>query len=207
MHVKCLAVQLIGFFVDHFPLGATLILMTLFDALKSTGEFLPIVVSFNSNTSRFYNRVVIMSNVYPPAGNLLLDYINIGPRSSLPLEMSSKVIAVIPLTNAPQYIERIKQNLTISRNLLVEPECDKNNNDWAAAQALGVQFTAVNFWSEDEQLASYLKKENFGRSSFKIKPLPIRYIIEYIAPPLLPNPELNARDGKPIAPPNIIMPS
>jgi hypothetical protein len=47
----------------------------------------------------------------------------------------------------------------------------------------------------------------FGVNSFKIKPAEMRYIIEYAKPPLLPNPELNARDGKPRPPTNITFPA
>jgi hypothetical protein len=162
---------------------------------------------FKIPITQFYNKVVILSNVYPPDGNLLVDYINIGPRSALPLELSSKEIKVIPENNKQQYIEKLKQNLTVSRTELDEPECDTNINDWKAAQEIGVHFTAQNFWSEDSNLKDYLNQENFGRSSFKLKPLPLRYIITYVKPPLLPNPELNARDGKPRAPPGIMLPT
>lgn len=148
-----------------------------------------------------------MSNIYPPSGNLLGDYINIGPRSSVPLEMSSKEIAAIPENNKPQFISKIQQNLTVSRTELEEPDCDKNLNNWKAAQALGIHFSAQNFWSEDDSLKEYFNNDNFGNSSFKIKPPALRYIITYIKPPLLPNPELNARDGKPRAPPGIALPN
>jgi hypothetical protein len=62
----------------------------------------------------------------------------------------------------------------------------------------------MNFWSLDDNLKSY--RDMFGVNSFVIKPAEMRYIIEYAKPPLLPNPELNARDGKPRAPPGIILP-
>lgn len=162
---------------------------------------------FKVPITQFFNKVVILSNVYPPEGNLLSDYINIGPRSAVPLEMSSKEIKAIPENNKKQYIERLRQNLTVSRTELEEPDCDKNLNDWKAAQEIGVHFSAQNFWSEDDNLKEYLSQANFGKSSFKIKPEPLRYIITYLKPPLLPNPELNARDGKPRAPPGIMLPT
>jgi len=162
---------------------------------------------FKVPISEFFGKYLIMSNVYPPEGNLLFDYINIGPRSSVPLEMTSKDIKAIPDTNKPQFVQRIQQNLTICRSALDEPDCDTNVNDWQASQEIGIHFSAQNFWSEDANLAQYLSSDNFGKYSFKIKPPTMRYVIEYIAPPLLPNPELNARDGKPNAPPNIILPA
>lgn len=99
------------------------------------------------------------------------------------------------------------QNLTISRSELVEPDCDKNINDWQLAQSLGIHFTPMNFWSEDDMLRTYLSTDNFGTYSFKYKPESLLYTLTYIAPPSLPNPNMNARDGKPIAPPSIVMPT
>lgn len=162
---------------------------------------------FKVPITEFFSKVIIMSNVYPPDGNLFYDYINIGPRSSTPLEMPSRDIKALPDINKPQVIQRVQQNLTISRTLLDEPDCDKNLNDWVVAQEIGVHFSAQNFWSEDDSLAKYLSADNFGKSSFKIKPVYLRYIIQYVNPPLLPNPELNARDGKPIPPPGIVLPA
>jgi len=43
-------------------------------------------------------------------------------------------------------------------------------------------------------------------SSWKIKPEDMRYIIVYAKPPDMPNPALNARDGKPNSPPSIQLP-
>jgi len=161
---------------------------------------------FKVPITQFFNKVIILSNVYPPDGNQLCDYINIGPRSAVPLEMSSKEVKAIPENNKQQYIERLRQNLTVSRTELEEPDCDTNLNDWKAAQEIGIHFSAQNFWSEDDNLKAYMSQENFGVCSFKIKPIPLRYIIVYAKPPLLPNPELNARDGKPRAPPGIQLP-
>lgn len=161
---------------------------------------------FKVPITQFFNKVIILSNVYPPENNILIDYINIGPRSAVPLDMSSKEIYAIPLANREQYIQRIQQNFTISRTELEEPYCDQNINSYLAAHGIGIHFSAINFWSEDNDLKGYLSQDVFGKSSFLIKPLPLRYIITYIKPPLLPNPELNARDGKPRAPPGIQTP-
>jgi len=162
---------------------------------------------FKVPVTEFFNKVIIMCNVYPPDGNLLLDYINIGPRGAYQSDISSKEIKSIPDTERPSYVKKIVQHFTVSRSEMEEPDSDKNKNDWTVAHSSGVHFAAMNFWSEDDLLKSYLAQDNFGRCSFKIKPEPLRYVITYIKPPLLPNPELNARDGKPIAPPGIMLPN
>jgi hypothetical protein len=156
--------------------------------------------------SEFFGKVVIMCNVYPPENNRLFEYLNVGPRSAVQLEMTSKDIKAIPENNVSQFKQNIRQNLTICRSPLDEPDCDTNVNDVQSAQSLGVHFSAMNFWSTDINLSTYLNNDNFGTYSFKIKPVNLRHVIEYVAPPLLPNPALNARDGKPKAPPNIILP-
>lgn len=186
------------------------------NVLRSTIEHYRLDFTYNKGRSmeslfrvpitEFFNKVVIMSDTYPPEGNLLFDYINVAPRSGIEQTMSSRDLAYIPNENKSQIQAKIKQNLTVSRMELEEPTSDTNSNDWTIAHSYGVHFAAMNFWSEDEKLTSYFAPDNFGRSSFKLKPTSMQYVIEYIAPPLLPNPALNARDGKPREPPAIISP-
>lgn len=161
---------------------------------------------FKTPITQFFGKIMILSNMYAPLNNSFNDYINVGPRGTTPLDFSPKEIAGIPDNNIGTIVARIQQNLTVTRVDLDEPDCDKNGWNWTKAHALGVHFAALNFWSNDENLAAYRKPEVFGVNSFLIKPPSLRYIIEYVAPPLLPNPELNARDGKPSAPPGIIAP-
>ena len=162
---------------------------------------------FKTPITQFFKKIVILSNVYPPLSNPFNDYINIGPRGSTPLDMSHKEIVGIPDNNRGNIIARIQQNLTVTRVNMEEPDCDKNDWDWRKAHSLGIHFAALNFWSKDAKLGDYRKPDVFGVNSFLLKPESLRYTIEYVAPPLLPNPELNARDGKPNAPPGIIAPA
>jgi len=160
---------------------------------------------FKTPITEFIDKVIIMSNVYPPDGSALSDYINIGPRS-FALEMSIKEILSTPEANKATLQAKIQQNLVITRSSMEEPQGDTNTWDFTAAQALGVHFTAMNFWSQDGNLAAYRKSDMFGVNSFNLKPTGLRYVIEYVKPPALPDPSLNARDGKPNAPPGIILP-
>ena len=160
---------------------------------------------FKTPITEFMSKVIIMSNTYPPDGSALGDYINIGPRS-FALEMSPKEVLGIPEANKPALMAKIQQNLVVTRSSMEEPQGNTNTWDYAQPQALGVHFTAMNFWSQDANLANYRKPEMFGVNSFKLKPASMRYIIEYIKPPAQPDPSLNARDGKPNTPPGIILP-
>jgi hypothetical protein len=161
---------------------------------------------FKTPITQFLDKIVILSNVYPPLKNPFNDYINVGPRGTTPLDMVPKEIMGIPDNNRGTYVARIQQNLTVSCLEMEEPDCNTNSWNWRKAHELGIHFAALNFWSMDSNLADYRKPEVFGVNGFLIKPASLRHTIEYEAPPLLPNPELNARDGKPNAPPGIIMP-
>lgn len=161
---------------------------------------------FRVPITELFNKVVIMSDTYPPEGNLLFDYINVAPRSGIDQTITSKDLSFTPNEQKSQLVAKIMQNLTVSRVELEEFTGDKNINDWNFAHAYGVHFAAMNFWSEEEKLTSYFAADNFGRSSFKLKPNALQYVIEYIPPPLLPNPALDARDGKPKEPPSIANP-
>jgi hypothetical protein len=161
---------------------------------------------FKTPIQHFLGKVIILSNKYAPINNPFNDYINIGPRGTTPLEMSPKGLLGIAENNQGTLVARIQQNLTVTRADPIEPDCDKNAWNWQQAHSLGIHFAALNFWSQDEQLDAYRKPEVFGVNSFLLKPATLRYTIEYVAPPLLPNPELNARDGKPRPPPGISMP-
>jgi hypothetical protein len=161
---------------------------------------------FKTPITQFMDKIIILSNVYPPLKNPFNDYINIGPRGTTPIDMTPKEILGIPDNNRGAIVGKIQQHLTVSRVDMEEPDCDKNDWNWKKAHELGIHFAALNFWSMDSNLAEYRKSDVFGVNSFLLKPANLRFTIEYVAPPLLPNPELNARDGKPNAPPGLIMP-
>ena len=158
---------------------------------------------FKTPITEFYGKVIIISNVYPPETSKLNDYINLGPRSSTPLEMTPTNIANVPDEQKAATIEKIKQNLTVARVPNEEPSGNINEWDYTKAHALGIHFAAMNFWSNDEKLKGYLSSSLFGVNSFHIKPVQLRYVIEYMAPPAEPNPALNAGTGTPAAPPPI----
>ena len=186
------------------------------NALRSTIEHYRMDFTYNKGRSmeslfrvpitELFNKVIIMSDTYPPQGNLLFDYINVAPRSGIDQTISSRDLLYTPNEQKSQLVAKIMQNLTVSRAELEEFTGDKNDNDWIAAHAYGVHFAAMNFWSEDDKLKAYFAPDNFGTSSFKLKPNSLQYVIEYIPPPLLPNPALDARDGKPREPPAIVSP-
>lgn len=161
---------------------------------------------FKMPITLLFNKVVILCNVYPPTDSELMDYINIGPRGAPPLDLSIGEIIATPEANKAKLSTLIQQNLTVTRVELEEPECNTNSWSWQKAHEIGVHFAAMNFWSLDDNLTAYVKPDVFGVNSFLLKPAALRYVIEYVKPPLLPNPALNARDGKPSVPASLTMP-
>jgi len=161
---------------------------------------------FKMPITMLFNKVVIMTDTYPSTDSELMDYINIGPRGSLPLDLPIGEIIATPEANKPKLINLIQQNLTITRKDMVEPDCNVNNWKWQSAHEVGVHFASMNFWSLDDNLKAYTQPDVFGVNSFLLKPKNLRYVIEYVKPPLLPNPALDARDGKPNVPQSLTIP-
>jgi len=85
-----------------------------------------------------------------------------------------------------QAIRKIQNNLTWIAPVSEDPAAEANVYDVAANQAIGVQFCAMNFWKQTDQLKAYMDKKMFGKQSFLIKPTAIRYIIEILAKPPVP---------------------
>jgi hypothetical protein len=161
---------------------------------------------FKMPITLLFNKIVILCNMYPPIDNDLMDYINVGPRSAPPLDLSIGEIVATPDANKAKLISLIQQNLTITRKEIEEPDCDVNGWKWKSAHEVGVHFAAMNFWSLDNNLKDYTHPDVFGVNSFLIKPSNLRYVIEYVKPALLPNPALNARDGRPTYPQSLTVP-
>jgi hypothetical protein len=161
---------------------------------------------FKAPITEFFSKIIIITNVFPPLGNPLNDYINLGPRSAAPLEMKPVELVGIPDESMAKTTALIQQNLTISRQIMEESDCNTNIWDYKTAHNIGVQFAAYNFWSQDDNLKKYRAPAVFGVNSFLIKPTALRYVIEYTPPPGQPNPALNAGDGTPAAPAGLNLP-
>jgi len=155
---------------------------------------------FKTPITEFFGKVIVMSNVFPPESSKLNDYINLGPRSSTPLEMTPTMIANVPDEQKAATIEKIKQNLTVARVANEEPDGNSNGWDYTKAYELGIQFAAMNFWSQDDKLKAYTAPAVFGVNSFLIKPAELRFVITYVTPPAEPNPALDAGNGTPRTP-------
>jgi hypothetical protein len=138
--------------------------------------------------TEYYGKMIVISDHIAPVGNRWNEYINnpivpttpIGP-ISIPGEIRS--LSKDNITTV--------QTTTSQKHILVcapKPEdilnSETNSWDWKDAHAAGIQLVAMNLWSNDDNLKSYLDKATFGTYSWLIKPLPLRYTVEYIPPPV-----------------------
>jgi hypothetical protein len=135
--------------------------------------------------TNFFKKVVIFSD-NRAAGTTLADYINVGPRDGIAVEVSTEDARALTVNMKADAIHKFKLNLTWLAPQAETRIAEDNGYDWEAAQGLGVQFTAMNFWNRNDRLAKYMDPNVFGTQSFLIKPAPLRYSIEIIPDPKQP---------------------
>lgn len=135
--------------------------------------------------TNFFKKVLIFSNVRAE-GTTLADYINIGPQEGINVEMSVEDARALTFGMVSDATQRIKMNLTWIAPLSETPAAEDNGYNWEAAQALGIQFCAMNFWNRNDRMQKYTDPAVFGKQSFLIKPAKLRYIMEVIADPKKP---------------------
>jgi hypothetical protein len=133
----------------------------------------------------FFKKVIIFSNMRA-TGTALADYINVAPTDGIDVEMSASDVRAQAASKTQATLQKIKGNLTWVAPPSELPIAEKNDYDWEAAQGLGIQFTAMNFWNRNDRLKKYLSPPYFGTQSFLIKPTPLRYVMETIPDPKQP---------------------
>jgi hypothetical protein len=163
---------------------------------------------FTVPITSLFKKVVIISNT-KAEGNILSDYINIGPKDGIKMEWGLTEARGLSTEAKADAIRKVQQNLTFVAPLSETPEAEKNAWDFTLAQSVGIHFCAMNFWNRNDKLQAYMDPAMFGKQSFLLKPLPLRYVIELLPAPKYPeNPGwgTGATAGKPTEPPGIKLP-
>lgn len=159
-------------------------------------------------TSLFKKVIVVSNNLASRHG--LNDYINIGPDDGIKLEWETNDAMGLNEQSRKKAITDIQQNLAFVAPLSEDSKTDKNDWNFDESMKIGVQYNAMNFFQQSEFLNAYLEPGKFGRSSYLIKPVPLRYIPMFLANPKSPeNPGWGSGPtaGTPTIPPAIQMPS
>ena len=164
---------------------------------------------FSTPVDELAQKVVIFSNV-TAEGNILSDYINVGPRDGVRLEQPPGEFRGYNADTVKPVIRTLKQNLTWIAPLSEDEAAAANSINVPENQKIGVHFCAMNLWNQNDALKGTRTPAMFGTQSFLIKPVDIRYVVEYLPPPKYPNKSLDmgkgANAGAPTQPPGIQLP-
>ena len=163
---------------------------------------------FSTPITELFRKVIVCSNV-TAEGNPLSDYINVGPRDGVKVEWNTSDVKGMTDDDKVKAIKQIKSNLSWVAPLSEDPNAEANSYDFVANQSIGIQFSAMNFWNNNDKLKAYMDPKMFGTQSFAIKPAPIRYVVEMLPPPKYPeNPNwgTGTTAGTPTKPANVQLP-
>jgi len=153
---------------------------------------------------QLFSKVIVVSNVR--GSGRFMDYVNFSVKDGIKLEYPAGQLQTISGDAAADARKKIMMNPTFVAPLSEDPLAESNDFSLNAAQALGIHFVAMNFWSKGKQLKSYMNM--FGQYSFALKPAPLQYTISHLDPPRMPpNPNwgdnATGQAGKPKTPPDI----
>ena len=163
---------------------------------------------FSTPITDLFRKVIVASNVHAEGTNLR-DYINIGPKAGVKMEYTVNEARGMNSESMMQTKRIIMQNLTWVAPLSEDGNAEKNGWDFKPSMDIGIMFCAMNFWDNNDKLKQYMSPDFFGKQSFKIKPEPLRYVLEVLPTPLNPpNPGWvpSPSAGTPISPPEISLP-
>jgi len=139
---------------------------------------------FSMPIVELFRKVIIVSNI-TANGNVLSDYINIGPMEGIKDVWAPNDARGLGTEGVTDAKRKIMNNLTWVAPLSEDPVAEKNY-DATPSHALGIHMCAMNLWNHNDLLKKTQTKEMFGVQSFAIKPEPLRYIIELLPVPKVP---------------------
>lgn len=166
---------------------------------------------FSTPISELFKKVIIVSNNVA-RGHGLNDYINIGPDDGVKVEWGVNEAAGLNDQAKQKAINDIQQNLAFVAPFSEDKKAETNNWNQEESMKLGIQYIAMNFLQSppSESLTTYLSTAKFGRSSYLLKPEPLRYIPMYLTNPKSPeDPKWGSGPtaGTPTIPPPIQLPT
>lgn len=140
---------------------------------------------FSMPITDLFRKVIIACNVSAER-TALRDYINIGPKAGVKLEYTINQARGLSSEGIAQEKRLIQQNLAWVAPLSEDSNAEKNTWDFKPSMDIGIMCCAMNFWDYNDKLKAYMSPDMFGKQSFKIKPEPLRYILEILPTPLNP---------------------
>jgi hypothetical protein len=163
---------------------------------------------FSTFITNMFKRVVVVSNNIAQ-GHGLNDYINIGPDDGIKIEWGVNEANGLNDQARKKAITDIQQNIAFVAPPSEDSKTDKNDWRYDESMKIGIQYIAMNFFQPSDSLSDYMSVAKFGRSSYLLKPEPLRYIPMFLTNPKYPeDPKWGSGPtaGTPTIPPAIQMP-
>lgn len=148
--------------------------------------------------AQLYKKLIVFSNI-ANSGTAFDEVVNASTTDGRPLEVAVADLKGQSEEARKALIKTTKQNMVWVAPAAEGGEAEKNVVAFKEAQASGVQCVALNFWNNEETLRAALAPAMFGSASFALKPVSLRFLLEYRVPPGQPAASLNVGDGRPAA--------
>lgn len=165
------------------------------DALRSTIEQYRLDPSFygchgqdrlfKTPITELFQKVIIVSN-NRATGTSLQDYINVGPLDGIRLDWLPKDVTGLSEVMRTEQKAKVQQNMSVCSLPLEDPASEQNKWDWTEAHKLGIHMAAMNFWNQNSMLKKYMAADMFGVYSYKLKEESLRFIIDILPKPKVP---------------------
>ena len=146
--------------------------------------------------SQLFKKLVVFSNK-TATGTAFDEVVNAGPADGRPLEVAVSDLKGQSDAARTALIKTTKQNVVWVAPAAEGGEAEKNVVAFKEAQASGISCVALNFWNNEDTLRTAMAPGMFGKASFAVKPVNLRIIPEFRAPPGQPSASLNVGDGRP----------
>lgn len=140
---------------------------------------------FSTPITEFFRKVILVSNTTANS-SVLGEYINIGPMDGIKQDWGVNDARGLSSDAIIEQKRKVQQNLTWVAPLSEDPATEANNWAFQPSMELGIQMCAMNFWNNNDNLKAYMSPDMFGVQSFKLKPVPLRYVIEVLPIPKVP---------------------
>jgi hypothetical protein len=137
---------------------------------------------FKTPITQLFGKAIVLSNM-KARETPLADYINAAPMEGIRIDWTPRDISALTDTMRGEQKVKIQQNLSVVALPLEDPASENNAWDWKEGHALGVHMAAMNIWKKSANLDAYMAPNMFGTFSYKIKPEPLRFILDIIPPP------------------------
>jgi len=163
---------------------------------------------FKVPINQLMSKVIVVSNLR--GSGTFSEFVNFSLKDGIQLEYEASQLQLISGDAAASAQKKILMNPTFVAPFSENPLAESNDYDVAAAQKLGIQFVAMNFWNNTKKLKEYMKQ--FEKHSFALKPAPLQYVVTRLDPPQMPpNPgwgdNATGQAGNIKAPPDIKAPT